>query len=91
MCFIYVCSQIEAQSNFHQLMYFMTFRDKFNSARVYTVGKIFSRWHLAIAITSVMHNLPPSHNNQKIEVDSTENPRNVGVKRFDILIDAQKT
>ena len=38
-----------------------------------------------------MHNLRPSHDNKKNEVDSTENPRNVGVKRFDVLIDAQKT
>ena len=37
-----------------------------------------------------MHNLPPSHDNKTIEIDRTENPRNVGVKRFDILIDAQK-
>ena len=38
-----------------------------------------------------MHNLPPSHDNKKIEVDHTKNPWNVGVKRFDILIDARKT
>ena len=55
------------------------------------IGKIFARWHLAIATTSVMHNLPPSHDDKTIEIDGTENPRNVGVKRFDILIDAQKT
>ena len=51
------------------------------------IGKIFARWHLAIATTSVMHNLPPSHD-KTIEIDRTENPRNVGVKRFDILIGA---
>ena len=53
--------------------------------------RIFARWHLAIATTSVMHNLPPSHDDKTIEIEGTENPRNVGVKRFDILIDAQKT
>ena len=36
-----------------------------------------------------MHNLPPSHDNKTIEIDRTENPRSVGVKRFDILIDAK--
>ena len=35
---------------FHQLLYFTTFLDKLNSAHI---GKIFARWHLAIAITSI--------------------------------------
>ena len=37
-------------SIFHQLLYFMTFLNKFNSARL---GEIFPRWQLVIAITSV--------------------------------------
>ena len=79
----------EAQSIFQQLVYFMTFLKKIQQRL--RVGKIFASWHLAIATTSIMHNLPPSHDNKTIEIDRTENPRNVGVKRFDILIDAQKT
>ena len=37
------------QNIFRKLRWFMTFLNKLNSARI---GKIFARWHLAIAITS---------------------------------------